>query len=148
MVNKYRWCKWNIAVAGGINCRWNIRSFSVLFSPFRYNMCELPARMLLKIHTVWTFIWFPLVLISALIWGSALLFWRSPKGAYYDLSCSHSRNAHMVPIVNLIRIKNGVYILVEVSIWISTTWWVSLLVGQWFPEGTCSQVPRSTSVDL
>ena len=31
--------------------------------------------------------------------------------------------------------------------WTSTTWWVSLLVDQWVPEGTCSQVIRSTSVD-
>ena len=30
---------------------------------------------------------------------------------------------------------------------ISTTWWVSLLVDQWVPEGTWSQVLRSTSVD-
>ena len=29
-----------------------------------------------------------------------------------------TRNAHMVHVVNLIRFKNGVYILVEVSIWI------------------------------
>ena len=40
------------------------------------------------------------------------------------------------------------YILVEVSIHISTTWWVSLLVDKGAPEGTCSQVLRSTSVDL
>ena len=58
-----------------------------------------------------------------------------------------TRNAHMVHVVNSIRFKNGVYILVEVSIWISTTWWVSLLVDQWVTEGTCSQVLRSTSVD-
>ena len=47
--------------------------------------------------------------------------------------------------------KNGtniVYILVEVSIHISITWSVSLLVDQGVPEGTCSQVLRSTSVDL
>ena len=31
--------------------------------------------------------------------------------------------------------------------YISTTWWVSVLVDQWVPEGTCSQVLRSTSVD-
>ena len=37
--------------------------------------------------------------------------------------------------------------MVEVSFYISTTWWVSLLVDQWVPEGTCSQVLRSTSVD-
>ena len=30
---------------------------------------------------------------------------------------------------------------------ISTTWWVSLLVDQGVPEGACSQVLRSTSVD-
>ena len=35
----------------------------------------------------------------------------------------------------------------KVSFCISTTWWVSLLVDQWVPEGTCSQVLRSTSVD-
>ena len=34
------------------------------------------------------------------------------------------------------------YILIEASIWILTTWWVSLLVDQWVPEGTCSQVLR------
>ena len=44
-------------------------------------------------------------------------------------------------------IKNGVYILVEVSFYISNTWWVSLLVDQWVHEGICSQVLRSTSVD-
>ena len=37
--------------------------------------------------------------------------------------------------------------LSKVSFYISTTWWVSLLVDQWIPEGTCSQVLRSTSVD-
>ena len=37
--------------------------------------------------------------------------------------------------------------LSKVSFYISTTWWVSLLVDQWVPEGTCSQVLRSTSVD-
>ena len=31
------------------------------------------------------------------------------------------------------------------SVYISTTCWVSLLVDQWVPEGTCSQVLRSTS---
>ena len=36
-----------------------------------------------------------------------------------------------------------VYMLEEVPIWISTTWWVSLLVDQCVPEGTCSQVLRS-----
>ena len=44
-------------------------------------------------------------------------------------------------------IQNGVYILVEVSFWISTTWWVSLLVDEGVPESTCSQVVRPTSVD-
>ena len=44
-------------------------------------------------------------------------------------------------------LKYGVYIFVEVSFYISTTWWVSLLVDQRVPEGTCSQVLRSTSVD-
>ena len=58
-----------------------------------------------------------------------------------------TQNAHMIHIVNLIRLQNGVNVLIEVSIWISTTWWVSLLLGQWVPEGTCSQVLRSTSVD-
>ena len=42
---------------------------------------------------------------------------------------------------------NGVYIIVTVSFYISTTWWMSLLVYQSVPEGTCSQVLRSTSVD-
>ena len=37
--------------------------------------------------------------------------------------------------------------LSKVSFYISTTWWVSLLVDQWVPEGTCSQILRSTSVD-
>ena len=36
----------------------------------------------------------------------------------------------------------------DVSFHISTSWWVSLLVDQGIPEGTCSQVLRSTSVDL
>ena len=68
-----------------------------------------------------------------------------------------TRNAHMVHIVNLIRLKWCIhlsrslylklYISVEVSCYISTTWWVSLLVDQWVPEGTRSQVLRSTSVD-
>ena len=35
---------------------------------------------------------------------------------------------------------------IEVSFYILTTWWVSELVDQWVPEGTCSQVLRSTSV--
>ena len=35
-----------------------------------------------------------------------------------------------------------------VSIYISTTWWVSLLVDKGVPEGTCSQVLRSTLVDF
>ena len=39
------------------------------------------------------------------------------------------------------------YILAEVSFHILTTWWVSLLVDQGVPEGTCSQVLRSTPVD-
>ena len=38
-------------------------------------------------------------------------------------------------------------ILHRKSFYISTTWWVSLLVDQWVHEGTCSQVLRSTSVD-
>ena len=29
--------------------------------------------------------------------------------------------------------------VLEVSFYISTTWWVSLLMDQWVPEGTCSQ---------
>ena len=33
------------------------------------------------------------------------------------------------------------------SFYISTTWWLSMLVDQWVPEGTCSQVLWSTSVD-
>ena len=46
--------------------------------------------------------------------------------------------------VNWIRFKNGVYILVEISFWISTIWWVSLLVDQRVSEGICSQVLRSS----
>ena len=42
--------------------------------------------------------------------------------------------------------RNGVYIWVDVSFYISTSWWVSLLVDQWVPDGICSQVLRSTSV--
>ena len=41
-------------------------------------------------------------------------------------------------------IKHSVYILVEVSLYISSTWCVSLLVD---PKDTCSQVLRSTAVD-
>ena len=52
------------------------------------------------------------------------------------------------PYCKLNPIENGVYILVEASIHISTTWRVSLLVDQGVPEDTCSQVLRSTSVDL
>ena len=37
--------------------------------------------------------------------------------------------------------------LVEVSFYISTSWWVSLPVDQWVPEGICSQTLRSTSFD-
>ena len=54
-----------------------------------------------------------------------------------------TRNAHMVHNVNSIRFK-----WVEVSFHISTTWWVSLLVDQWVPEGISNQVLRSTSVDF
>ena len=39
------------------------------------------------------------------------------------------------------------FCLEEVSFHISTTWWVSLLVDQKVPEGTYSQVLRSTSID-
>ena len=35
-----------------------------------------------------------------------------------NLADEGTRNAHMVHVVDLIRFKNGVYILVEVSIWI------------------------------
>ena len=42
----------------------------------------------------------------------------------------------------------GVYVLVEVSIYISTTWRVSLLVVQVVLEGTCRQVLGSTSIDF
>ena len=52
-------------------------------------------------------------------------------------------NAILVPYTNI----NCVYILVEVSLWISTTWWVSLLVDHGVSECTWSQVLRSTSVD-
>ena len=41
----------------------------------------------------------------------------------------------------------GVYELLGQPSYISTTWLVSLLVDQWVPEGTFSQVVRSTSVD-
>ena len=43
--------------------------------------------------------------------------------------------------------KNGVYILVEVSFYIWTTWWVSVTVDQWVPVDTCSQVLQWTSGD-
>ena len=36
---------------------------------------------------------------------------------------------------------------IDNTFYISTTWWVSLLVDQRVPEGTCSQVLRSTSAD-
>ena len=58
-----------------------------------------------------------------------------------------TRNAHMVNI-KLNPIENGVYILEEVSFWMLTTRWVSPLMDQGVPEDTCSQVLRSTSVDL
>ena len=58
-------------------------------------------------------------------------------------SVPEMRIPSMIHIVNFIRSY-----LVEVSVYISTTWWVSLLVDQWVPEGTWSQVLRSTSVDL
>ena len=52
------------------------------------------------------------------------------------------------PYCTLNPIYNGVYNLVEIFIHISTTWSASLLVDQGVPEGTCSQVLQSTSVDL
>ena len=58
-----------------------------------------------------------------------------------------SWNESMVHISNLFRFKYCEYILNEVSFHISTTWWVSLLVDQWVPEGTCSQLQKSTLVD-
>ena len=42
--------------------------------------------------------------------------------------------------------STGSDLLLFVSIHISTTWWMSLLVDQEVPDGTCSQVLRSTSV--
>ena len=45
-----------------------------------------------------------------------------------------TRNAHMVHVVNEIRL-NFLYILVEFSFHISTTCWVSLLVDQWVTRG-------------
>ena len=56
-------------------------------------------------------------------------------------------NEHMIHIAKLNPIENGVYILVDVSFYISITLCVSLLVDQRVPEGTCSQVLRSTSID-
>ena len=44
-------------------------------------------------------------------------------------------------------IENGAYILVEVSFYNSTTWYVPLLVDQWVLECTCNQFLWSTSVD-
>ena len=47
------------------------------------------------------------------------------------------------PYCKLTSIKNGVYII----FYIWPTLWVSLLVDQSVPEGTCTQVLLSTSVD-
>ena len=58
-----------------------------------------------------------------------------------------TRSAHMVHIVNEIPFK---MVYTSWSFYSSTTpltWWVSLLVDKRVPEGTFSQVPRSTSVD-
>ena len=46
----------------------------------------------------------------------------------------------------LIKSDNDENIFVKIFFYISTTWWVSLLVDQWVPEGTCNQLMRSTSV--
>ena len=43
--------------------------------------------------------------------------------------------------------RKGQFLVSASSFYISTTSWVSLLVDQRVPEGTCSQVLRSTSVD-
>ena len=51
------------------------------------------------------------------------------------------------PCCSFNPIWNGEYILVDVPFYISTTWWVPLLVGQRIPKGTWSQVLRSTSFD-
>ena len=53
-----------------------------------------------------------------------------------------------LPII-LLCIANTIStcILVEVSFYISTVWLVPLLVDQWVPEGTCSQILRTSSVD-
>ena len=55
-----------------------------------------------------------------------------------------------VRIWSILLIKSDLKWCIHLSrslFYISTTWWVSLLVDQWVPEGTCSQVLRSTSVD-
>ena len=41
----------------------------------------------------------------------------------------------------------GVYIWEEVSFYISTTWWVPLLVDKGISKGTCCQNLQSTPVD-
>ena len=75
-----------------------------------------------------------------------------------DFRWFNTRNAHMVHIVNYSDLKWRInlsrrlflYLIDDLLIrWFSssTTWWVSLLVDQGVPEGTCSQVLRSTSVE-
>ena len=51
-------------------------------------------------------------------------------------------------VIISIRLWSSALLLTNVSFCISTTWWVSLLVDQSVPEGTWSQVLRSTSVRL
>ena len=44
-------------------------------------------------------------------------------------------------------LKWSIHLSRSLFLYFSTTWWVSLLVDQWVPEGTCSQVLWSTSVE-
>ena len=75
------------------------------------------------------------------------IFHRFIKNYTLNIETMHNRKGKKNKNISRVIFLAWQKVVLFVSIWISTTWWVSLLVDQWVPEGTCSQVLRSTSVD-
>ena len=62
---------------------------------------------------------FSTVLIALTLKGSFEKI-KTLKGSFFSWRGFSTRNEHMAHVVNLIRFRNDVYILVEVSFWITS----------------------------
>ena len=142
-----------------MNCEWQQELFSLdYFVGSKSSFVQHKPYLMIQSNTKPTF-WMIVILVIYIVYESKRMeltyFWPL---IMYKIATNHILKIpqHAYFMKKWLKEKAALYskrknetraVLVEVSIWISTTWWASMMIDQWVPEGTCSQVLWSTSVD-